>query len=34
VLLLGGRTQGAIDWAVETPNVLNVAVPGRGVVST
>jgi len=26
VLLLGGRTQGAIDWAAETPNVLNVAV--------
>ncbi len=25
VLLLGGRTPGAIDWA-ETPNVLNVAV--------
>jgi len=26
VLLLGGRTQGAMDWAAETPNVLNVAV--------
>ena len=26
VLLLGGRTRGAIDWAAETPNVLNVAV--------
>ena len=26
VLLLGGRTQGAIAWAAETPNVLNVAV--------
>ena len=26
VLLLGGRTQGAIDWAAATPNVLNVAV--------
>ena len=26
VLLLGGRTPGAIDWAVGTPNVLNVAV--------
>jgi len=26
VLLLGGRTQGAIAWAAGTPNVLNVAV--------
>ena len=26
VLLLGGRTGGAIDWAAGTPNVLNVAV--------
>ncbi len=26
VLLLGGRTQNAIDWAAGTPNLLNVAV--------
>ena len=26
VLLLGGKTQGAIRWAAGTPNVLNVAV--------
>lgn len=26
VLLLGGRTSGAIEWAASTPNILNVAV--------